>query len=215
MFTPNSIGDANLNLSKRLENFIRNVSDRIDKGEAFADYEPILDMVCRAYNPGWLLLAQWHVERGTDSDLEAAISDIQAFLQRDQNGLDSANAWHMLAHVYYRQQNSLGEIHAYVERAQFDSVPFYDVSNTANLLNRRYRELDLEADGKRQLAQKLLDVLEARRSEAKPDDLSRMAWLALHLLQEETAKELTRHGLESDPENRYCLKIAERLGIGV
>ena len=213
MFSPSSIADVNLNISKGIESCIRRVSDRIDRGAQFSEYAPIVEMVCRNYNPGWLLLAQWRLERGTDEDIRESISNIESFLQRDQNGPDSARAWNMLARARFRLQDHLGEIHAFVERAQFDTVPFYDVSNTANLLNRRYLELDLEVDGKRQLAQRLLDRLEARISEAKPDDLSRMAWLALHLSREDKATEFTVMGLSSDPDNQHCLRIAERMGI--
>ena len=46
---------------------------------------------------------------------------------------------------------------------------FYDVSNTANLLNRQYRELELEPAAKRLLAQRLLDVLRKRINEAQPE----------------------------------------------
>ena len=214
MFNPSTISDVNLNLRVGLERFIRNVSNRIEKGEEFSDYEPILDMICRAYNPGWLLLALWHLERNTEQDVDQAIDKIQAFLQQDKMGPDSADAWQMLARAYYRKQDALGEIHAFVERAQYDSVPFYDISNTANLLNRKYRELDLESDGKRLLAQRLLDVLQKRIDEALSDDLSRMAWLALHLAQDGEAKNLVEIGLAMDPYNDHCLSIAERLGLG-
>ena len=213
MFSPNTISDVNLNLGKGLERFIRNVSNRIDRGEEFADYEPILSMVCRAYNPGWLLLARWHLERSTDKDVDEAIHDIETFLQRGQMGPESADAWQMLARAYNRKQDALGEINAYVERAQFDSIPFHDVSNTANFLNRKYRELDLEPEGKRLLAQRLLDVLQKRMSEAQPDDLSRMAWLALHLSLDATAREFVGQGLMIDPNNEHCLSIAERLDL--
>ncbi len=213
MFNPSSIADVNLNLSRGLESCVKRISDRIDRGEQFDEYRPIIEMVCRAYNPGWLLLAKWRLERGMDEDIEEAIEDIRQFLQRDDSGPDSARAWHMLANAYYRRQDYLGEIHAYVERAQFESVPFDDVSNTANLLNRRYTELELPIDGKRQLAQTLLDRLESRISEAKADDLSRMAWLAIHLSQTDKAREFASQGLSMHPENEHCLNIAQRLGI--
>ena len=214
MFSPSSIADVNLNLSKRLESFIRNLSRRIDEGADFDDYEPILSMVCRAYNPGWLLLAKWHLERGTDSDLERAISDAKSFLQTDQNGPDCPNAWHIVAQACYGKGDYLGEIHAYVERSQFDSVPFYDLSNTANLLNRNYREMDQDK-GKRELAGRLLGALEGRIEEANADDLSRMAYLALHVSQADKARGLAKRGLKRDPDNPHCLRLAERLGIDV
>ena len=212
MFGPSSTANVNLNFGRGLTNFIRNVSDRIDRGESFTDYEPILDMVCRAYNPGWLQLAEWRLERGSDSDLDAAISSIDAFLQGDQNGPESADAWRLLAHVYHRKRHTLGEINAFVERSQFASVPFYDLSNTATLLNSKYRELEF-VDGKVQLVRRLLDVMEVRSREANSDDYSRMAWLALHLSREDKAKQFTKHGLEIDPENVHCRGIANRLGI--
>ena len=214
MFSPNSISDVNLNLGKGLTSFIKNISYRVDEGESFSDYESILDMVCRAYNPGWLQLAQWHIERGGDLDLDIAVSDIKAFIQADQSGDASADAWRMLANVYYGKNDFLGEIQAFVERSQFDDVPFYDISNTATLLNRRYRDLET-TEGRLQLVQRLLSVMEARILEANPDDLSRMAWLALHLSEGDKAKKFIERGLADEPDNLYCLRIAGRLGINM
>ena len=212
MFGPASTKNMDLNLGRGLRNFIGNLSNRIDGGESYDAYEPILDMVCRAYNPGWLQLAEWRLERGNKSDLKVAISNIQAFLQGDQNGPHSADAWRLLANVYYRMGHTLGQIHAFVERAQFPTVPFYDLSNTANLLLSKYRELDLD-DGKLQLTQRLLDIMEIRRDEAGPDEYSRMAWLALYLSRQEKAREFTEYGLQIDPENIHCRRMATRLGI--
>ena len=213
MFGPSSTATVNLNIRRGLRNVIRNVSDRIDKGESFTAYEPIVDMVCRAYTPGWLQMAEWRIERGSDSDLDSAILNVQAFLQGDQNRPGSADAWSLLANIYYMQGNLLGEVHAFVERAQFEEVPFYDLSNTANLLNHKYHELDFD-DGKLQLTQRLLDVMEERRQEARPDDYSKMAWLALHLSQRDKAEEFAELGLDIDPENVHCQRIATRLGLG-
>ena len=212
MFGPTSTSGTNVNLGRHLNNFIRNVAAQIDRGESFSKYEPILDMVCRSYNPGWLQLAEWRIERGTDSDLEAAIQNIESFLQVEPNGPASPNAWRRLANVYSLQGNTLGEIHAYVERAQFKEVPFYDLSNTANLLNRKYNELNLE-EGKLQITQRLLNVMEARCKEANADDCSKMAWLALHLGMQNKAEEFTSKGLEIDPTNLHCLNIVDRLGL--
>lgn len=189
MFSPSSITDVSLNISKRLESFIRNLSRRIDDGAEFDDYEPILSMVCRAYSPGWLLLAKWHLERETELDLERAITDAQAFLQSDENGPDSPIAWHIVARACYRKGDVLGEIHAYVERSQFDAVPFNDLSNTANLLNRDYWKLEA-GDGKQELARRLLGAMEGRIDEANADDLSRMAYVALHVSQTEKPVDL-------------------------
>ena len=211
MFGTSATTRVNLSLRHGIGNFIRNVAERIDDGGSLTSYEPILNMVCRSYNPGWLQLAEWRLERGNESDLDAAILNIQSFLQGDGNRASSADAWRLLANVYHRKGNLLGELHAFVERAQFGSVPFYDLSNSANLLNRRFRDLDVD-DGKLQLAERLLNAMEVRRHEAGPDDYSKMAWLALHLSQERKATEIAERGLELDPGNVYCQRIATRIG---
>ena len=214
MFTHSANPDVHFNLGKRLEGFIRNLSEKIDRGQSFDNYSSILDMVCRAYNPGWLLLARWHLERGADSDLQAAARELHNYIQAEQAGVDTADAWRMLGEVYHKEQNLMGQIHAYIERAQFSSVPFYDISNTARLLNRWYQELDMEHEGRRQLVQSLLDVMEERKAEANhADDLSRMAWLALHLNDEPKATEYALRGLGIDPDNQHCQRIASRMGV--
>ena len=74
------------------------------------------------------------------------------------------------------------------------------------------RDLEFE-DGKIQLTQRLLDVMEARSQEANSDDFSRMAWLALHLSHQDKAQEFAVRGLEIDPENVYCRRIVSNLGV--
>ena len=211
LFSPTRLNNVNLSLAKGLESFFRNVARRFEGGESLTDYKDVLDMVCGAYNPGWLIMAQWHLEHGSDDDLEAALANIKAFLERDQSGPDSSRAWRMLARVYYLQGDQLGEIHALVERSQNGSVPIEEVSSAASLLNRKYADLELEADAKHQLARQLLEVLESRIEEVNSDDLSRMAWLALHLGQEQKAKTFASQGLQADPENPHCQRLIERL----
>ena len=123
----------------------------------------------------------------------------------------------MLGHACYRTGDTLSEIHAFIERARIGSVPFYDISNTANRLNRLLHGhgLELDKDEKRVLAQRLVSVLEKRRNEASADDLSRMAWLALRIGQEAKAREYTEAGLAMEPENYHCRRIAERLDMNI
>ena len=214
MFRPSSISDVNLNLGRRLKSFIFNVSSQIDRGEPFSRYESILHMVCRSYNPGWLQLARWRIERGNDEDLDSAISDIETFIQNDENGPASADAWRMLADVYKLKEDIFGEINAFVERSQLGSAPFHDISNTANLLNHNYRELDID-QGRLILVERLLEVLEKRSDEANANDFSRMAWLAMHLQKDDLARKFVDNGLALDPENLHCLRIANRPNFSI
>jgi hypothetical protein len=214
MLGPSRRDDVHLGLAKRLERFIANISRRVDDGESFDSYLPILGMICRAYNPGWLLLARWHMETRTMEGYRAAQDELRRFLENDPQGPEAAEAWQMLGHACYQTGDTLGEVHAFIERAQLSSVPFHDISNTANRLNSLLRKHDLDVDREERqfLAQRIATALDKRRDEAGPDDFSRMAWLAIHLGQEGKAREYAEAGLSVDPDNNHCRNIVDQLG---
>ena len=172
-------------------------------------------MICRAYHPGWLLLARWHIETGTAGGFEKAKECLRRFLEVDPASAGAAEAWRLLALACYMTGDAIGEIHAFIERSQISSVPFFDLSNAANRLNQLLREslFGMERDQKRHLAQKIAAALEKRRSEADANDYSRMAWLAIHLDQEGAAREHVASGLALDKDNYHCQRLAERLGM--
>jgi hypothetical protein len=143
MLGPSRPDDIHLGLAKRLEKFISNITKRVESGESYESYSPILEMMCRAYNPGWLLMARWHMETGKSIDLAKAKEELNRYLENDPVGSSAAEAWFMLGKVCRLTNDTLGEIHAFIERSQINSVPFYDISSTANLLNRSLHTLDL------------------------------------------------------------------------
>ena len=214
MFTPSSISDVNLDMGRIFTGFIKNVSDRVDQGGKITDYEHILDMVCRSFNPGRLQLAQWRIERDSDADLDAAIDYINSYIQNDTDGVELADAWRLLARAYYLNGNLMGEMHAWVERSQLEEVPFFDISRTANYINHKFNELEIRS-GIDVLADQMLQIMDSRSEEASADDFSRMAWLAINTQQEARAKKLVERGLQKDTENLHCIRIANRFGISV
>jgi hypothetical protein len=154
------------------------------------------------------------MESGTSAGYQQAKAELNRFLENEPTGSDVAKAWEMLGYACQRTNDSLGEVNALIERAQISSVPFYDISNTANRLNQLLREgLGVGKEEKRLLAQRLATVLERRRNEASANDLSKMAWLAFHLDNEEKAKEYAKAGLAIDPTNFHCSNILDRLEI--
>ena len=215
MLGPSRSDDLQLGLANRLRRLIENVARRVDAGQSFDDYAPIVEMICRAYNPGWLMLARWHLESELHEDIELAKNELKRFLEQQPPELDAAEAWRLLGLAYFQTGDKLGAIHAFIERAQLSAVDLFDISNTANRLNGLLRDhgLDVEKEEKVQLAQRLLAVLQSRRSEASPDDFSRMAWLALHTGRQSQAAEFAQAGLALDPENFHCRGIADRLRL--
>lgn len=207
--------DINLGLEQRLKKFIENISRKTDLDGSFDTYVPIIEMICRSYNPGWLLLARWHMELSTPDGFDKAKQESRRFLENTPVGEGSSEAWKILGQACHLTNDSLGEIHAFIERAKIISIPFYDISNTANLLNKLLHEgaLDMDKDEKYLLAQSIASVLEKRKNEAKADDLSRMAWLATHLDREDKAREYAEAGLKLEPDNYHCRNILARVKV--
>ncbi len=215
MLGPSRRDDVHLGLARRLESFIGNISRRIDAGETYESFAPVLEAICRAYNPGWLLLARWHMEERTVSGYQLAKEELRRFLENGPPSAEAAEAWRLLGHACYQTGDALGEVHAYVERAQGSDLSFHDLSSSANRLNQYFSEHghEIEREQKRDLATRLLSVISARCVEAEPDDYSRMAWLANHAGQEGLAREYVAAGLDEDATNGHLVKLAQRFGM--
>lgn len=215
MLGPSRGDDIKLTLAKRLETFLRNISRRIELGEKYEFFAPVIESICRAYSPGWLLLARWHMEERTADGYRHAKEELRRFLESGSSDAEAAEAWRLLGVACYKTNDALGEIHAFIERAQYSESSFYDLSNTANKLNLFLRDhgLEIDREQKRELANRIFTVLHHRRAEANADDLSRMAWLAIHSGQEELARDFVKEGLELEAENYHLSKLAQRLGI--
>lgn len=100
-----------------------------------------------------------------------------------------------------------------VELSEQPSAPFAEISNTANRFNALLRDeaLDIDRDEKRILAPRLRDVMVNRLREADATDCSRLAWLCVHLDELDAARAYVERGLERDPANTHCLRLADRL----
>jgi hypothetical protein len=170
----------------------------------------VLEAICRAYNPGWLLLARWHMEERSPEGYARAKEELRRFLENGPPNAEAAEAWWLLGHACYQTGDALGEVHAYIERAQVSEVSFHDLSNTANKLNQFFSDhgLEIEREQKRDLATRLLSVLDKRRGEASADDFSRMAWLAIHAGKDELARDFVKAGLVKDPFNAFLIKLS-------
>jgi hypothetical protein len=215
MLGPSRLDDLHRGLEIRLQRFIANIAQRIENGADYQSYAPILEAICRAYNPGWMLLARWHFEERTEYGNECAKVELRRYLENETPGSKTAEAWRMLGQACYYTGDQLGEVHALIERAQVCDVPLHALSNTADKLNRFFREhgLEIDRDQKRDLASRLSAVLHARRHEAGADDLGQMAWLAIHIGDETTARDYIQAGLQISPRNYHLLNLAQQFGV--
>jgi tetratricopeptide (TPR) repeat protein len=210
-------GEIHFSLAKRIEFFLGSIARRIEKGETFDKYAPIVEMIGRHFPPAWLSLARMHMEEGTIAGFEKGKIELQRFLELDSTSPAAAEAWLNLACCCFRTGDMLGDVHAFVQRCKIASVPFADLTNTARLLNDMIRKKILEAgaDEKRALGEDLLLVMHRRLEEAKAEDLAQMAWLALRLHDYARASEFVKRGLTIEPDNPFLLSLAQEPNISI
>ena len=215
MLGPSRRFDIHLGLAKKLESFIGNIARRTEEGAPYQSFAPVLEAICRAYNPGWLLVAQWHMEQRSPEGYKRAKDELRRFLENEPPHTEAADAWWLLARACFQTGDALGEVHAYIERAQVSDVPFYELSNTTNKLNQFFSEhrFEIQNEQRRDLAIRMLSVLNTRRAEAKADDFSRMAWLAINSGQEALAREYVEAGHAEDPINPHIINLRQKLGM--
>src|SRR5262249_49266873 len=123
-------------------------------------------------------------------------------------------AWRRLARLYRSSGDAEGELHALSEVARLSGARFEDLSAAAQAVNFHLAKsnLRLESDRRRRLVEPFVELMNSRLGEADAVDLSKMAWLSLHLRRPEQAARYARRGLELDPNNQHCAKLVDKLG---
>jgi hypothetical protein len=109
---------------------------------------------------------------------------------------------------------SLMEARALIELSQCQGVEFHRLSRNINEVNKMLVEKRLILEDfniKNIMLVKLFNTAWSRKEEADANDCSRIAWLALHLNQQEKAHDMVIKGLQLDSENKYCQNLRERL----
>jgi len=175
---------------------------------------PILEFVANSHPAAWLLFADLYDELARPGDLERAKQAVLKYLEVvPSDAPDRFLAWQRLARIARNMNDALTEVHALVELSQDKDVPFSVLSDSANAINNRFRDGESQLHGEEKfiLVRKLIAVIVARQKEADAAALSRLAWLCLHVKDDDAARTYTRRGLQIDPMNTHCRKLAVRL----
>lgn len=205
--------DVRHGISPRIEKLFVHVARTIGQTEgALNEYIPMLEFVAKKHPPAWLLLASLYEEQVSANSQTLAIEALRRYIEGVP---DDPKAWKRLASLCEKTNDLSGEVQALVEHSQLPGVPFSVPSDAANRLNKLlgFGRLHLDTDEKEILAQRLVTVMSDRIEEADATDCSRLAWLCMHLHDNDRAKKFTLKGLSIDPSNEYCLKLKNTLSI--
>ncbi|MCW8199855.1 hypothetical protein D8B23_15915 [Verminephrobacter aporrectodeae subsp. tuberculatae] len=215
MMGPSGRNDMTLGVDRKLKKFISNMSRQVDSGVEYDNFKSIIEFICQSYNKGWLIIARWHMGRETSDGYAAAKEALNRFLENDTPSEDTVGAWTLLEDACKKTGDAIGGLHARVECACLPNISYDYISETGNRINSSIFSKDdiFDREQMKDFSIRILNVLSQRISEARPDDYSRMAWLALHSGQESVAIQYVKDGLAIGPENYHLISISKRLGI--
>lgn len=212
-FGPAKIEKKEMFLLPHISTFFSNVESC--KRE-FENHQDLLERIGRSYPQSLPLIARWLQESGDNYLIAEAKRYLYLFLERDDvEDRSKYEVWSQLSLLCRELNDPVSEVHAIIESSQYEDVEFSDLSNIANKVNHMLAKHDLNIDTteeKREIISKLYIVMKKRKHEADANGLSRIAWLALHLGEEDEAKDLANQGLDIDPNNIYCTRLVDKLG---
>ncbi len=200
-------------IAPQVRRFVAFVSrESLENSRIFETYRPILEFIAIRFPPAWLHIATLYEESDLENSFELAKDAVRQFLERADE-LDSLPAWERLRDLCRQTKDFAGEVHALVELSSLPNTPYWKVSTSANRATSLFREhpVAMEQSAQQILAERLVNVMERRVSEATAIDYSRLAWLCIHLHDESRARRFVKRGMKLEPDNEHLLRLKVRL----
>jgi hypothetical protein len=201
----------------RVSHLIKVLAKRVAAGkDELESLRPMLEFVASRVPSAWREIAQLYIEEGKASGKEWAKDALRRLLESGAATHLHAIAWQQLADLCHAEGDFQGEVQALAELSDIPNVSTEELSRLAYNINRvfasakRDGKVPFQADERKYLLGKLIKHLEASVSQLDSTDMSRLAWLHMHVGDENRAREITEKGLEMDGENEYCLKLAQK-----
>ena len=204
-------GEIKNGLASRVDRITRNIATLAARGENISEYIGMLEYIATGYPMAWIKIAELRLERLDKGDAAGALDSVERYLQEAPGDV---SAWRHLARIARETRRPDHEMNALYHLANLPNAPLADVSNAAASLSHHLAigSMNVGAEEKRLMASHLAQMMEAQIDKAHGTDLSRLAWLYLHLKRVEDARRCMRLGLEIDPGNRHLLGLEKRLG---
>ena len=204
-------GEIRNGLASRVDQIVQNVAKLAARGDNISEHIVMLEFIATGYPMAWLKIAGLRLERFEEGDASAALDAVERYLQEVP---DDTSAWRRLASVARATKKADREMNALYHLARLPNAPLEDVSGAAECLSRHLAtgNMKMGPDEKGLMASHLAGKMAARTDEANGTDISRLAWLYLHLKDVESARRCMLQGLRIEPGNRHLLRLEKRLG---
>ena len=175
---------------------------------SFGSVRPMLEFVAFNHPPAWLLLAQLERESGGLPANE--VRYLRRFLE-GQPGDRAGDVWRRLVDVCRESDDVVGSCSAFLNVANVEGPRLEEISNMANYVNSSDAIRDMDPNQRAGLLRPLAGMFGKYMHMASAVDLSRLAWLHLHIGDFESARKIALLGIERQPENLHCRRLIARL----
>ena len=184
-----------------------------EKSISIEEIRPMLEFIARDYPRAWLLFADLEKEVSNGNDTRREAKCIRNFLeQRPQGGQEVQQACERLVALYQQEGDVIGSCSAFFRSAEISQPELDDISRMVNYVNgNRDAVSNMDVGERRALLEPLVALMELHIQSASATDLSRLAWLYIHLRETEKAFQISQQGLKIEPENEHCKRLVYRL----
>lgn len=204
---------SNPELGERIQRFFNNVARELSNGtKEFSEVRPVMEFLTTRYSYASVLLGQLISElRGDDSAEEHYLKYVEG---PEHPKMPSWRIWRRIADIRERRGDMRGVIDALAQICRRGSTSVSELSNTANRINSVLYSMpgdQLSNEEKRFLIKDVVGALQESSKELDATDLSRLAWLQVHLGESDDALGSVQKGLKFDPGNTHCRRLEARL----
>ncbi len=210
---------------RRMKQLFDNVADEISVGEKpVKEYLPVLQFITTSYSPGSVLLSYRAAKLGLGDDEQ------ERYLENYLEGPEDAEfpaweVWRKVADLRRRCDDMNGELDALAHACSSNRTPTQVMSDSANRINGILRDMNenpldhnqVTRDEKQFIIKDVVTALERifgdldAADHSSATDLSRLAWLQLHVGDLASALATAKRGLAIDPNNTHCKNLVDRL----
>lgn len=198
-------------IESRVQRMLNSVAKELDGGASIGSFTDVLAFISTRYPPVRIIISRIYDEYVPgEQGLMLAVGEVEKYLEDQPHDVDG---WRRLASLRQAAGNGLGEVQARLELAALEAATITDVSTAANRLNSGLADgsLVVDSDEKGLVVNRLRDLFTARAHEADATDLSRLAWLCMHLRDKQAARHWATEGLSLDAANSHCQTLMARL----
>ena len=204
---------SNPELDGRILQFFNNVaSELLKESKKYSEVRPILDFLATRYPYASVLNAELIEELHLDDSEE---EHYLKYVERPEHRkMPAWRIWKRIADIRERHEDMTGVLDALAQICRHVNTPSIELSNTANRINSILRSMpgyEVSHEVKRILIKDVVGALQRCLDELDATDLSRLAWLQVHLGEYPAALDTVTKGLEIDPYNTHCRRLQTRL----